>query len=168
MHLHKNVLQGGHLYIPRFCFKGGLYASLVIVFIFEGGLYVSSLQQCSFKRSTFHPNVIFNITIIILKKCICDPICPSKHTTCLRCTTTCTIYIKVRIIRFCKFQYIHKLSIPRTQKTKIQESKLSILTIHFLFYSFHMYLLCVNIPSSWGDNKSQVMKYFANTPPSLH
>jgi len=67
MHLCKNVFSGGHLYIPRFLFKGGLCASLATMLIFKGRLYASSLKQCSFKRSIFHPKAIFNITVLIKK-----------------------------------------------------------------------------------------------------
>jgi hypothetical protein len=104
MHLCKNVFSGGHLYIPRFLFKGGLCASLATMLIFKGRLYASSLKQCSFKRSIFHPKAIFNITVLIKKDiAYVITICPSKHTTCLKCIATCTIYIKLPIVRFCKF-----------------------------------------------------------------
>jgi hypothetical protein len=100
----KNVLSGGHLYFPRFLFKGGLCASLATMLIFKGRLYASSLKQCSFKRSIFHPKAIFNITVLIKKDiAYVITICPSKHTTCLKCIATCTIYIKLPIVRFCKF-----------------------------------------------------------------
>jgi hypothetical protein len=67
MHLCKNVLSGGHLYIPRFLFKGGLCASLATMLIFKGRLHASSLKQCSFRRSIFHPKVIFSIKALIKK-----------------------------------------------------------------------------------------------------
>jgi hypothetical protein len=67
MHLCKHVLWGGHLYIPRFLFKGGLCASLATMLIFKGRLYASSLKQCSFRRSIFHPKAIFSINVLIKK-----------------------------------------------------------------------------------------------------
>jgi hypothetical protein len=67
MHLCKNVLWGGHLYIPRFLFKGELYASLATMLIFKGRLYASSLKQCSFRRSIFHPKAIFSTKLLIKK-----------------------------------------------------------------------------------------------------
>jgi hypothetical protein len=67
MHLCKNVLSRGHLYIPRFLFKGGIHASLATMLIFKGRLYASSLKQCSSRRSIFHPKVIFSIKVLIKK-----------------------------------------------------------------------------------------------------
>jgi hypothetical protein len=87
-----------------------------VTYIFQGFVskvgYMHLLQQFSFSkvdymcphynnvlsRSTFHPKAIFNIKVIIKKGVHMYPICPSEHTTSLRRTATCTIYIKLQII----------------------------------------------------------------------
>jgi len=104
MHLCKNVLSGGHLYIPRFLFKGGLCASLATMFFQE----VNFSSEGNFQYKTSYKKGSAYV-IQYVHPSIQHAWGALQHVH---------IYIKLPILRSCKFQYIYKLSIQRAPTKK--------------------------------------------------
>jgi len=147
MHLCKNVLWGGHLYIPRFLFKGGLY----MWYIWQQCWFSKVGFICIFIKTVFFQGVNFSSQGNFQYKSsykkgsayVIQYVHPSiQHVW--GALQHVRIYIKLPIMRSCKFQYTYKLSIARAP-TKKENIEIQVVcpyhTLPFLLIS-HALALC--------------------------